>query len=778
MTFANELIEGIALDEEYKERAKTHIEIKNIKKETLKSFLQSNSKYEVIKENPKSVSVGIPKDKSVVFENKIWCLFYKMGFQKFNSSKKLEIPWADGDGCKKQMDVFCCDEETALIIECKSGYNSSSLKENVESYVGIIQGLRNSIKNELGRKLNIAFIYATENYNFTDVDENRLKNITGPHYHFDEKMIDNYYQLVNQIGTAAKYQLLGLLFKDVKIKNFDNRVPAIEGKMGGVTYYSFVMKPSQLLKMAYVLHRNNINSTDDMMPSYQRIIKKDRLIKIREFINNNGYFPNSIIVSIRTENVNETKLNFEPASGQNSESLARVGTVILPQKYQTAYIIDGQHRLYGYSNTNYADSNSIPVIAFVNMKKEDQVQMFMDINENQKAVPKVLRDTLEADLLYESQNFSYVTKAIKKRIAMKLGEKSVLKGMVQTGENPGGTVSPLSIATIYKALDKTSFFNIYDKNNVVKSSGLLDYGCKTLEEKEKTEEAVYDLISYVLKSIKIDLGEKWNVDSGVMITNNIIYAIICIIGDMLNLLYENNQIQELHPDISKIKKLIDDHLMALKMVLDSFDSTMNENIRIMRGEPGLKEAWQKIGSLMYKQDSSFNPGWMLKYVEQYCQDNKDEAIIIMTNIKKSVVENIRYGLKAIDEDNWSLNLIKPAQLNKLTIKLNQVKKEYLDKGIPFDGDVLDVVEFEDIYKIIHSFSNWTNFGKKIFANSNKELFKEHDQNSDLSIVLDNLWKRLNNNYDLSKDDFDDLNIIKGMFIDENNEIKEMLLDEE
>lgn len=778
MLFSNELISNDAAEVDYKERIKAHTNIKTIKKEELNQFLYDNPKFEVIKENLKSFSVGVSKEKSVIFENKVWCLFYKMGFKKFNSLKKLEIPYDEGVGCKKQIDVFCCDDETALIIECKSGYSSSSLKENVESYVGIIKGLRNSIKKELGKTLNIAFIYATENYNFTDVDENRFNNISGPHYHFDEKMIDNYYQLVNQIGAAAKYQLLGLLFKDVKIKNFDNRVPAIEGKMGGITYYSFVMKPSQLLKIAYVLHRNNINSTDEMMPSYQRIIKKDRLVKIREFINNNGYFPNSIIVSIRTDNINDKKLNFEPAPCQSAEALNRIGNVVLPPKYQTAYVIDGQHRLYGYSNTKFVDSNSVPVIAFVNMKKEDQVQMFMDINENQKAVPKVLRDTLEADLLYESQNYSLVTKSIKKRIAMKLGEKSVLRGMIQTGENPGGTISPISIDTIYKALNKTKFFNVYDKNNVIKSSGYFDYGCKTTDDKEKTENTIYELIGWMMKSIKTELCEKWNNDSGLMITNNIIYAIICLLGDMIDLLYKNNQIVELHPDLAKVKKILDDYLTALKIVLNNFDSTLNQNIRGMRGEPGLKEAWQKIGSLIYKQDNNFNPEWMPKYIDQFCQDNKEEANLIMNLIKKSAIENIRHGLIGIDSTNWRLKLIKTEQLNKLSNMLNKTQKDYLDKGEKFDGDILDVVDFEDIRNIIHSYSNWTNFGKKMFGNTNKELFKEHEQNTDLSVVLDDLSKRLKKNYDLSKDDFDDLNAIKMKFIDENNETKEMLLNEE
>ena len=37
-----------------------------------------------------------------------------------------------------------------------------------------------------------------------------------------------------------------------------------------------------------------------MMPTYQRIIKKQRLKEIRKFIDNKGFFPNSLIISIDT----------------------------------------------------------------------------------------------------------------------------------------------------------------------------------------------------------------------------------------------------------------------------------------------------------------------------------------------------------------------------------------------------------------------------------------------------------------------------------------------
>lgn len=76
------------------------------------------------------------------------------------------------------------------------------------------------------------------------------------------------------------------------------------------------------------------------MPTYQRLIKKDRLVSIKNFINNGGFFPNSIIIDIDTKGQD---LQFDFADKRIESSDTRIGILHLPQIYRTAYIIDGQH---------------------------------------------------------------------------------------------------------------------------------------------------------------------------------------------------------------------------------------------------------------------------------------------------------------------------------------------------------------------------------------------------------------------------------------------------
>lgn len=149
--------------------------------------------------------------------------------------------------------------------------------------------------------------------------------------------------------------------------------------MGGHTYYSFSIEPEKLLKIGYVLHRSQANNS--LMPTYQRLIKRKRLLEVRNFVNDGGFFPNSIIVSIDT---NGKGLTFDRSNSQVNGAISKIGVLHLPQKYRTAYIIDGQHRLYGYSDSKFAASNTVPVVAFVDLDRSQQLRLFMEINENQK----------------------------------------------------------------------------------------------------------------------------------------------------------------------------------------------------------------------------------------------------------------------------------------------------------------------------------------------------------------------------------------------------------
>ena len=67
----------------------------------------------------------------------------------------------------------------------------------------------------------------------------------------------------------------------------------------------------------------------------------------------------------------------------------------------------------------------------------EQLRLFMEINENQKAVSKNLKNTLDADLKWNSSNLRERAEGLKKQLALDLGDeiRSPLYGRVLVGED-------------------------------------------------------------------------------------------------------------------------------------------------------------------------------------------------------------------------------------------------------------------------------------------------------------------------------------------------------
>ena len=177
---------------------------------------------------------------------------------------------------------------------------------------------------------------------------------------------------------------------------------------------------------------------------------------MKNFIDEVDNFPNSLIISIDTKGKD---LQFDQSATKVEGALSKLGILHLPKKYHSAYIIDGQHRLYGYSDSIYAKSNTIPVVAFVNLDRSEQLKLFMDINENQKSVSKTLRVTLNRDMLWDSPNYNQRREALRSNIAQMCGEEqtSPLLGRIVIGEDEKNNKKCITIEAVQAALKKCHF---------------------------------------------------------------------------------------------------------------------------------------------------------------------------------------------------------------------------------------------------------------------------------------------------------------------------------
>lgn len=636
------------------------------------------------------------------FEDAVWMMFYNMGFSAMNRNNQFRmVNDPNNPALTKQIDVFAVDDEIVFIIECKTAENPEeprtvNFKTDIEALRGSTEYLQKETQKKYpGRK--VVFVWASRGLILGAKDKERLKewNIV----HFDDSTIQYYQDLTTHLGRAARYQLLGNILQGRTIKNLDTDVVAVEGHMGGLVYYSFLIEPDKLLKIGYVLHRSSAGS--DTMDTYQRLIKKKRLTEIRKFVNGGGYFPNSIVISIDT---GKKDFSFSPAPGSSQipESKSRCGILHLPKKYHSAYIIDGQHRLYGYSETIYASSDCIPVVAFVDLSGQRQLELFMEINENQKAVNKTLRTILNKDMFWGSSDKSEQRKAIQSKIAQDLGSdsRSPLLARVRINDDDLETNTRcITVEALQAAISRCGFLSEYGKNNVLRNRGTLDF-----DNIDKTAEHLFEYLIETLRVIQTKCPEQWKRGKdGFLTINRGIQACIRIIDDITTLLFNEGKIAPLKDSIEKMVTEVGFYLEPLCKYFNEMNDEQEHELKNTYGTNGEVKFYRYFQKRIADTYKEYNPEGMEDYFEDMSKKYNNETRDYLGKIENAVRLLIAKTLDIRDNSKeWQSSIPKDI--------LVRIHQEAYEKQL--EGE--DVVEwslttFKDFSDIASYGSNWSKY---------------------------------------------------------------------
>ncbi|MFD4366712.1 DGQHR domain-containing protein [Rhodococcus sp. NPDC058521] len=586
-----------------------------------------------------------PKKHDVAFEDHVWAMCARLGFHQLSKDRHLRIPYGKGKNESKQIDVLAADDETVLVIECKSSDSSRPRTETFKTEIEAIQGYRPGMMRYLREHFpeqKVKFIFATNNIYASDDTIGRIESAGIAH--LDEEAVSYYHELADHLGSAAKFQLLGNLFHGQKISAMDTTVAAIRGKMGGYTYYSFAIEPERLLKLAYVLHRNNANTR--WMPTYQRIIKKSRLRKISSFVDNGGFFPNSLIVNI---DHGGRALRFDRSEKQSGSTA--IGLLHLPSKYRSAYIIDGQHRLYGYAHSSRSSTELVPVVAFVDLPGSKQLEMFMDINENQQSVPKNLRLTLKADLEWESSDMKRQAQALKLKVSQLLGEQksSPLRGRVIIGEEKSNDRLCVSLDAVSRGVDRGRFIGEFTSTEM-RTPGSFYRGSI-----DKTVGPLTDFLELSFGYLRDELPSQWNTgrgDGGFVFTNAGVEAILRLLGDLVDYLVADGRID---PRSQKPKDVFLQLIPILEHLVRFLNNLDNEEIakyRTWLGSGGptkyLRQFQQEISSIL----PDFSPHGLSEWKQNQEKQFNVESYTMVSDIESFLKTDIRRRLEDKFGPDW------------------------------------------------------------------------------------------------------------------------------
>ena len=742
------VISGKELSSQVKTRKDRYVH-ESINKLLTEQYLQDGWELERELKNKNKVKRLKPSDEQ--FEDEVWALLASLGFKLMNGDRQLRIPYDNNKRITKQIDVFAADDETILLVECKSA--EAGRRGNFKTELEAIKGYQKKLFSEVQRafpsepKRKPKYILATKNYEIGEQDLARMKSFGVQH--FSSRMISYYSELAKHLGEAARFQLLGQLFGGKEISSMDNRIPAVKGVMGGQIYYSFSIEPENLLKIAYILHRTDAN--EDMMPTYQRIIKKKRLTEIQKFIDEGGYFPNSIIISIDTRG---RGLQFDQASLKGDTDTTKIGILHLPQRYRTAYVIDGQHRLYGYSNSRHIATDAIPIVAFEDLDKERQVDLFIQINENQKSVPKNLRNTLIADLLWDDPDLNKQRGALRAKIALDLGERpaSPLYERIRIGENEMSPNCNITMQAIQDGLKMSKFLSTFDKSNTISSNGTFDKG-----DNQSTYKNLYEYLVLCFGYLRDNLSEEWKKGAdelGVLVINNSILAIIRVLNDIVQLLIEHALISIPVDDPKQVFQETQYYLDPLIQYIQTINEDERLAIKKERGSGAIPRVFRRFQEVIADKRDDFEPEGLEEWRENNSRQYNEQSFSMLQAIELFLNKDFKNRLESHYGDNWLIDGL-PRKVYSSSVEI-AAGKDFENKLRRGDTDPWDCLFIINYREIAINGRNWSEIFEKHYTRPGEANIRGGKEEKTKWIVeLNDIRNSIvHGNYSVTKGQFD------------------------
>ncbi len=635
------------------------------------------------------------KSHSTKFEDDMWCQLYELGYRCLNISNDFRLNFGKDLLEKKQIDVFAVNEDSILLIECKSSQTPSkapSLKTEFESLENKLQGFSKTLEQLFGRSRKIKYIFATRNLRIDSdsADIQRLES-TGSFF-YNDNTFEYVNSLIKSYKKAAHYQFMSLLFKGKIINKERIEVPAIEGFMGNKKYYMFSIEPHILLKIGFILHRTRANQAE--MPTYQRLLVPQRLQGISKFIDEGGYFPNSIILNFSK---NE-QLQFE-GSQRADDSRSRLGILKIPNAYAIAYIIDGQHRVYGYAQSDFKESNTIPVVAFYGLESTEQLKIFMDINENQKAVSPTLRITLEKDLYWSSDRADSRMKALRSSIIDELSTSinGPLYNKISLGEDKAKlSASPFGDALMGSGLLPKAKGNNYEINGSEASL----YNINNHDNNNAMQHAQASIVKFLNKCYEF-VEEKYpdifNRDRYFILSNRGTFAFIRLIGS-LNVFESNKKNVNVLTKPEERFSFVNKYIEALLSQIQNLPKEEEERLLGKLGAGADTYWFRYFQSLIQLKYPNYLPEGLADWIERQDMALLEDGRRFGTEVEKYIKKNVIHNLKILFKDDWDLEIgsIKNECVNRANADIEKRYKEgFGRREIPWT-DMFHILDYKTI----------------------------------------------------------------------------------
>lgn len=714
--FADGLVFGEEAKKIYVARSKSVDEktVTAANKDALSTKVQGEEQdgWSVAKRNKKSVRMSKPKPHDRQLEDDVWCLLYKMGFKEFSADRNFTVKLGQ-NAPGRQLDIFAKDDETVFIVECTHSQEqkTKSIKGLIDKINGIREDAIKAIHAHYGKepKLKLKWAIATRNVDWRKADKERAAEAKIAI--ITEQDIAYYTKLTDYLKEAARYQFLARYLKGEGVDGLRIEVPATKGSMGGVAFYNFLISPFDLLKISYISHK--ATSANDL-ETYQRMVKPSRLKKIAAYIDDGGQFPTNIVINFKTKSPPRFK---KAESFENST----FGTITLPGQYGAAWVIDGQHRLYGFAFSERGRGHVVPVLAYVNLPAAEEMRLFVDINCEQVKVPRNLLNEIYCNLNHGSADPRERLDAQYPRIALRLDEipSSPIRDRVLTVSKDKDHFRCLSLTSLADGIKENRFLG-----SVIQTppnAGYIDLGplSHSSGDQEDTTEKAVDAFAGYLNLFAKGVPGNWHLGDakgGFLCTNNGLRALLRLFKALISFVEEQYHINASDIDAEDIVERVSPYVTPLVNFFKNADQSEIQNFRSRQALDGVKKNCMGMMGIISEAYPEFTNSELKHYLDTRDKEGTAIARKYIDDINLILFKDVLNTLKnhfGTDSDAWWWKGIPPNTRQKCDEQVNR------DNGVKARWQYLSLADYQTIV-----INNWDLFDKRYcFSDRGKKADK-------------------------------------------------------
>lgn len=749
------VVEAGARRAEYGRRSKVYDE------ESFEKPLRESREAEgwvVQRENISSYRMRRPKRFDEVLENRFWNILYRFGYAELNAGHHFRIVVGKGeDATKKQIDVFAKDDETVVVAECKACElpTKRSLLKDLNELAGLMKPIADAVRKHYGDGFKPKFIwcFVTDNVRWSNEDLKRAKDQNIKVIRELELLYFEEYS--RKIGAAARFQFHAEYLEDQPVPALTGRkVPAVKTKLGGETAYLFSALAKDILRIAFVNHRDLRDPSG--APSYQRLVKPARLKQIGAFLDDKGFFPNTILLNFHRPP------RFEQVA-RDEKSGVTFGNLILPDRYKSCWVIDGQHRLYGTVFTQNEYKNPLFFVAFDKVTKAQEAHIFVEINAKQATVPPTLLSALDAEVKWDSEIPKERLAAIASRAVdlMNTRGSGPLEAKVISPGITGGN-QPLNLRSIQERIVLTGILG-----SINAKTGEIVPGPCWAETPEESLMRLVELLNMHLEEVRNANPPRWDSGRlGALCTNLGVGSQIRMLSELIRYVAYKDK---LIPQAMELDDLYGAIRPNMNKMFDYISSSSDEQFKskftVIFGSSGYHEYFFKLFALIEDDISDLKPEGYEEYKRSTSKEITELADRQVKWIQSVVPTYFKDRLRERFGENF-FEVIVPKEVQK-ACQIKRVDDESDDK-LPVE-EYLDWIQYaalagikdirEEVKEVLsirlpdeqsgkHFYRGWfdeINKIRRVPAHPSGRAYKDKDIEV-LSIVVDHLKSNLPEHY--------------------------------